>query len=61
MTPIDSKKSIKLLAGLLFGLLGGIALAFALHLLSARLETVEDVQRHLNLPVLASIPRLRLK
>jgi polysaccharide biosynthesis protein PslE len=61
LAPIDSKKTIKLLAGVLFGLLGGIALAFALHLLSAKLETVEDIQRHLNLPVLASIPRLRLK
>ena len=61
LAPIDSKRTLKLLAGVLFGLLGGIALAFVSHLMSSKLETVEDVQRHLNLPVLASIPRLRMK
>jgi uncharacterized protein involved in exopolysaccharide biosynthesis len=61
LTPIDSKRTLKLLAGVAFGLLGGIALAFISHLMSARLETVEDVQRHLNLPVLASIPRLGVR
>ena len=58
---IDSKKMFKLLAGMLFGLLGGIALAFVSHFMGGKLETVEDIQRHLNLPVLASIPRLRMK
>ncbi len=58
---IDSKKTFKLFAGMLFGLLGGIALAFGAHIMSGKLETVEDVQHHLNLPVLASIPRLRTK
>ena len=61
LAPIDSKRTLKLLVGMLFGLLGGIALAFVSHLMSSKLETVEDVQRHLNLPVLASIPRLRMK
>jgi polysaccharide biosynthesis protein PslE len=60
-SPIDSKKTFKLLAGMLFGLLGGIAFAIVAHLMSGKLETTDDVQRYLNLPVLASIPRLRMK
>ena len=59
--PIDSKKLLKLLAGVLFGLLGGVALAQVSHLMSGRLETVEDIERQLNLPVLASIPRMDSK
>ncbi len=59
--PVDSKIWLKLLAGVLFGLLGGIALAQVSHLMSGRLETVEDVERQLNLPVLASIPSMNPK
>ena len=56
--PIDSKTWLKILAGILFGLLGGIALAFVAHAMSGRLETAEEVQRYLALPVLASVPQL---
>ena len=59
--PVDSKKWLKLLAGVLFGLLGGIALAQASHMMSGKLETVEDIERQLNLPVLASIPSMNSK
>jgi capsular polysaccharide biosynthesis protein len=51
----------KLLLGLLFGSVGGIALALFLEFLGGRLDTTEDVERYLDLPVLASIPELRLR
>jgi polysaccharide biosynthesis protein PslE len=54
--PIDSKNALKIIAGLLFGLLGGIALALLTNLFSGKLETIEDIERHLNLPVLVSVP-----
>lgn len=56
--PIDSKTWLKIMAGILFGLLGGIALAFVAHAMNGRLETAEEVQRYLALPVLASVPQL---
>ena len=54
--PIDAKNMLKILAGLVFGLLGGIALALIANLLSGKLETIEDIERHLNLAVLVSVP-----
>ena len=59
--PIDAKIALKILAGMVFGLLGGIALALSANILSGRLETVEDVERYLNLPVLVSIPEFTAK
>jgi uncharacterized protein involved in exopolysaccharide biosynthesis len=60
-SPLNTKLNIKLLLGLLFGLVGGIALALFLEFLGGRLDTTEDVERYLELPVLASIPELRLR
>jgi polysaccharide biosynthesis protein PslE len=60
-SPLNSKLSIKILLGLLFGLVGGIALALVLEFLGGRLDTIEDIERYLDLPVLASIPELKLK
>jgi polysaccharide biosynthesis protein PslE len=59
--PLNSKLALKILLGVFFGLFGGIALAFGLQLTNGRLETSEDVGRYLELPVLASIPRLKLR
>jgi uncharacterized protein involved in exopolysaccharide biosynthesis len=58
---LNTKLNMKLLLGLLFGLVGGIALALFLEFLGGRLDTTEDVERYLDLPVLASIPQLRLR
>jgi polysaccharide biosynthesis protein PslE len=60
INPVNAKLPLKMALGAAFGLFGGIALAFLLQVLGGRLETAEDVERVLNLPVLASIPRLRV-
>jgi uncharacterized protein involved in exopolysaccharide biosynthesis len=59
--PVDSKLSLKILQSLLAGGVGAIALAFVLRYTSRRLDTIEDVERCLDLPVVASIPYLRLR
>ena len=50
---------ILVIAGALLGLVVGVALAFLLDYLDDTLETVEDVDRYLGLPVLGSIPTAR--
>lgn len=50
----DQKKFM--LGGLFLGLFGGIALAFLLEYLDQSLRNEEDVNRYLNLPVLAVVP-----
>lgn len=50
----DKKKFI--LGGIFLGLFGGIALAFLLDYLDQSLRTEEDVNRYLQLPVLAVVP-----
>jgi polysaccharide biosynthesis protein PslE len=61
MTPLKSKRNLKILLGVLFSGVGALGLAFVLHFLRGSLDTVEDVERALELPVLASIPRLQVK
>ncbi len=57
--PIDTKLNLKIMLGLLGSAFAAIGLAFLLQFGRARLETGEDVQRVLGLPVLGSIPELR--
>lgn len=47
--------------GILLGGLGGLGLAFLSESLNNSLEKIEDVENHLQLPVLASIPQLEQK
>jgi len=47
--------------GILLGGLGGLGLAFFSESLNNSLEKIEDVENHLQLPVLASIPQLEQK
>ena len=61
LKPIDSKRRLKILMGILFSGIGAIVLAFLLQFLGGSLDTAEDVERSLELPVLASIPRLAAK
>ena len=61
LKPIDSKRRLKILMGILFSGIGAIVLAFLLQFLGGSLDTAEDVERSLELPVLASIPRLVAK
>ena len=54
LKPISPKKLLNLVLGLFLGAFGGLGLAFFLHYLDDTLETVEDVETGLQLPVLAS-------
>ncbi len=59
--PVSSKARLRLVLGLIFGGVGGVAIAFFLHLTSGRFDTDDDVEDYLGLPVLASIPELDVK
>lgn len=56
--PISPRKDLGLLVGGLLGLLVGCVLAFVLEGLDTSIGTIEDVERLLQLPVLAVIPHL---
>ncbi len=56
LAPINPNKFRKMVLGILFGLMIGIGLAFLLEYLDKTLRTEEDIQRHLDLPVLGVIP-----
>src|SRR5258706_5133207 len=58
--PVSSKARLRLVLGLIFGGIGGVAMAFLMHLTSGRLSTDDEVERYLELPVLASIPELNV-
>jgi uncharacterized protein involved in exopolysaccharide biosynthesis len=61
MNPLGSKATLIVLLAAVFGLFGGVAIAFVLELFGDRLETPERVESILEVPVLASIPVLRFK
>jgi capsular polysaccharide biosynthesis protein len=58
LKPISPKKLLNLVLGLFLGAFGGLGLAFFMEYLDDSLETVEDVEDALQLPVLASMPEL---
>ena len=60
ISPLNSKVPLKILLGLFFGVFGGLGLAFLLEFTSSRLETIDDIEGYLELPVLASIPKLKV-
>jgi polysaccharide biosynthesis protein PslE len=59
--PLSSKRKRKVLLCILLSAIGAMGLPFVLQFLSRSLDTAEDVERSLGLPVLASIPRLGVK
>ena len=61
LAPINPNKVRKMALGILFGLVIGTVLAFLLEYLDKTLRTEEDIQRHLNLPVLGVIPEAENK
>ena len=61
LKPISPKKLLNLVLGLFLGAFGGLGLAFFLEYLDDSLERVEDVENILQIPVLASIPELKLE
>jgi capsular exopolysaccharide synthesis family protein len=57
--PASPKLQIIFGAALIGGLMVGCALAFGLGMLDSSIKGVDDAEQYLQLPVLASIPRLR--
>ncbi|MBN1851692.1 MAG: hypothetical protein JW829_03180 [Pirellulales bacterium] len=57
--PIRPRRALLLAFGLLAGLFGGLGLALACDAFNRHLETPQDVEEELELPVLVSVPRLR--
>ena len=57
--PVRPRVALNLLLGLIAGALGGLALPLFLEQFDRSLRTAEDVEAHLDLPTLATIPRLR--
>jgi uncharacterized protein involved in exopolysaccharide biosynthesis len=58
LDPVRPKKAVNLMLGLIFGVLGGIGLAFVSHVHGHSLKTPEDIEKKLGLRLLASIPYL---
>ncbi len=61
ISPSSPKTKLTLLAGLLGGILVGVAAAFMLHALDPRLRNEEQVRKLLDLPILTRIPRERYR
>jgi uncharacterized protein involved in exopolysaccharide biosynthesis len=59
--PVKPKRALNLALGVAFGLMGGLALAVAAEYFDHTLKTPDDVEKHLGLPVLASVPELRAR
>ena len=58
LNPVRPRKAVNLGLGLLFGILGGIGLAFFSHVRDHSLKTPQDIEEKLGLQPLASIPCL---
>jgi uncharacterized protein involved in exopolysaccharide biosynthesis len=56
LKPVSPKVFLNLMLGLCLGALGGLGVAVCLHFLDDSLESVEDVENTLDVPVLISIP-----
>ncbi|MGA3083386.1 MAG: Wzz/FepE/Etk N-terminal domain-containing protein [Thermodesulfobacteriota bacterium] len=56
-SPVSPNIILNILIGAVIGLLLGLGLAFVLESFDHTLKSVEDVEWHLNMPVLGSIPR----
>ncbi len=59
LKPVSPKVGLNLALGIFLGMFGGLFLAFFMEYLDDSLERPEDVEQHLNLPVLASMPVLK--
>lgn len=59
MEPVRPRKGLNLILGFILGLLGGVGIAFLSEYLDHSLKTPQDVEEKLQLPLLASIPKLK--
>jgi len=57
--PVSPRPLLNLAVGLVLGVFGGVGVAFLTEYLSRCLRTPEDVERDLELKVLASVPKLK--
>jgi polysaccharide biosynthesis transport protein len=55
--PLQARKSKTLAIALAIGVLAGLGLSFGLHFLDSSIKTVDEAERIVGLPVLASVPR----
>lgn len=58
LTPVRPKKAKIMFTGAILGLLAGIGLALCLNLIDTSVQSAQDIQERLNLPVLGAIPVL---
>jgi len=59
LKPISPKKKLNILIGIFLGLFGGLVTSFLIEKIGDKLETPEDIDRALGLPVLTSVPIFR--
>ncbi|MBE7558916.1 hypothetical protein HS125_08195 [bacterium] len=59
--PIKPRKKLNLVLGVMLGLFGGVAFAFVMEYLDQSIKTTEDVEKHLGLPVLATVTEKEFK
>ncbi len=59
LRPFTPNKSLNMLLAVFFGIFGSIGLAFLLELIDDGLEKPEEVEKIMQLPVLASIPEFK--
>ena len=57
--PIDSKRNNKIVLAIVGSAVVAIAVAFVMHFVDDSLDTADDVEKVLDLPVLAAIPEIR--
>ena len=57
--PVRPRKGLNILLGLLLGAFGAVGLAFFSEFLDHSIKTPQDIEEKLQLPMLASIPKLR--
>jgi capsular exopolysaccharide synthesis family protein len=58
--PVPQRRTLKLVLGILVGIMGGIGLAFFFEHIDHSIRTPAEVEEKLLLPTLASIPRVRI-
>jgi capsular polysaccharide biosynthesis protein len=61
LNPTSQKKRRNIVLSVLFGLVGGIGLAYVREFLDDSIKTNEDVKKRLGLPVLATIEHKEAK